>query len=216
LPIPKPLQPFLEHAAQTASGPYMYPRSNGKRRPETTSMEKIWRRILVRAEIVIGHRHTCRRCAASQKPATHEFPDATQRRCPACGMRMWPAGIPRPMRFHDVRHTTATLLLKAGVPIQHVQRILRHANVRTTVDTYGHLANEDLRAPLELLPALPKRALPRPAEARRVPSVCQPIAERKHEGPDPKISPLNPALKLERNTGFEPATFALARRRSTS
>ena len=41
------------------------------------------------------------------------------------------------MRFHDVRHTTATLLLKAGVPIQHVQRILRHSNVRTTVDTYG-------------------------------------------------------------------------------
>jgi hypothetical protein len=43
------------------------------------------------------------------------------------------------------------MLLKAGVPIQHVQRILRHANVRTTVDTYGHLANEDLRAPLELV-----------------------------------------------------------------
>jgi excisionase family DNA binding protein len=100
------------------------------------------------------------------------------------------------------------------VPIQHVQRILRHANVRTTVDTYGHLANEDLRAPLEPLPALPKRALPPPAEARHVPSVCQPIAERKHEGPDQKISPLNPALKLERNTGFEPATFALATRQS--
>jgi hypothetical protein len=64
------------------------------------------------------------------------------------------------MRFHDVRHTTATLLLKAGVPIQHVQRILRHANVRITVDTYGHLANEDLRAPLELLPKPSERALP--------------------------------------------------------
>ncbi len=100
------------------------------------------------------------------------------------------------------------------MPIQHVQRILRHANVRTTVDTYRHLANEDLRAPLEPLPALPKRALPPPAEARHVPSVCQPIAERKHEGPDQKISPLNPALKLERNTGFEPATFALAIRQS--
>jgi hypothetical protein len=101
---------------------------------------------------------------ARKQPATHEFPDGEQRRCPKCNMRMWPSAIPRPMRFHDVRHTTATLLLKAGVPIQHVQRIPRHANVRITVDTYGHLANEDLRAPLELLPKPSERALPQPVD----------------------------------------------------
>ena len=217
LPIPKPLQPFLEHAIQSAPGPFVFPRENGTRRPEKTSMEKVWRRILVRADVLIGHRHTCRRCAARKLPATHEFPDAQQRRCPACDMRMWPAGIPRPMRFHDVRHTTATLLLKAGVPIQHVQRILRHANVRTTVDTYGHLANEDLRAPLELLPKPTEKALPPPVELRRVPNVCQQVRKPKIEGPGPdsKSSESGP-FSLERNTGFEPATFALARRRSTS
>src|SRR5207245_11617650 len=43
------------------------------------------------------------------------------------------------MWFHDIRHATATLLLQAGDPIQHVQRILCHANARTAVDTYGHL-----------------------------------------------------------------------------
>ena len=32
----------------------------------------------------------------------------------------------------------------------------------------------------------------------------------KNEGPDPRISPPNPGLKLERNTRFELATFALA------
>ena len=53
------------------------------------------------------------------------------------------------MWFHDIRHATATLLLQAGDPIQHVQRILCHANARTTVDTTGTSANEDLRAPLD-------------------------------------------------------------------
>src|SRR5450432_193182 len=107
------------------------------------------------------------------------------------------------MRFHDVRHTTATLLLKAGVPIQHVQRSLRHANVRTTVDTYGHLANEDLRAPLELLPKLTKKSLPKSDESRdesrHVPNVCQPLRSSKIEGPGPEeFSSETGPLDLER------------------
>jgi len=213
LPIPQPLQPFLEYALKSAPGALVFPRADGTRRPESTGMEKNWRRVLVRADIVIGYRHTCRRCAAQKKPATHEFADAEQRRCPVCNMRMWPAGIPRPMRFHDVRHTTATLLLKAGVPIQHVQRILRHANVRTTVDTYGHLANEDLRGPLELLPKLTKKSLPKSDESRHVPNVCQPLREAKIEGPGPDDNSAESGpFSLERNTRFELATFALARR----
>ena len=43
------------------------------------------------------------------------------------------------LRFHDLRHTTATLLLKAGVPLATVQRILRHTDPRITAD--------DLRPP---------------------------------------------------------------------
>src|SRR4051812_14241118 len=194
--------------------------------PSTRAMEKVWRRILVRADVVVGYRHTCRRCVARKQPGTHEFPDAEQRRCPACKMRMWPAGIPRPMRFHDIRHTTATLLLKAGVPIQHVQRILRHANIRTTVDTYGHLANEDLRAPLDLLPKVKPLAMNTDAEYGELPPggqkahvqpVCRPDDLGVNKGPGlAQIALENRGLKLERNTGFEPATFALARRRSTS
>jgi hypothetical protein len=49
------------------------------------------------------------------------------------------------MRFHDLRHTAATLMLRAGVDAHRVQRILRHASVTTTTGTYGHLALEDLR-----------------------------------------------------------------------
>jgi site-specific recombinase XerD len=58
------------------------------------------------------------------------------------------------MRFHDLRHTTATLLLRAGVDAHRVQRLLRHRDVRTTTGIYGHLDVEDLRTAIEKLPEL--------------------------------------------------------------
>ena len=58
------------------------------------------------------------------------------------------------MRFHDLRHTIATLLLRAGVDAHRVQRLLRHRDVHTTTTIYGHLHVEDLRAALAKLPEL--------------------------------------------------------------
>ena len=43
------------------------------------------------------------------------------------------------LRFHDLRHTHATLLLTSGTPIHVVQARLGHASIQTTVDTYGHV-----------------------------------------------------------------------------
>ena len=45
---------------------------------------------------------------------------------------------PRP-RIHDLRHSHASHLLAAGVPIHVVQARLGHESIKTTVDTYGHL-----------------------------------------------------------------------------
>lgn len=45
-----------------------------------------------------------------------------------------------------------TLLLRAGVPMQHVQRIARHADIALTVGTHGHLVVDDLREAIEKLP----------------------------------------------------------------
>ncbi len=56
------------------------------------------------------------------------------------------AKVPRTIRFHDLRHTTATLLLQAGVPVAHVSKILGHASIALTSDTYGHLVVDDLHA----------------------------------------------------------------------
>jgi integrase len=43
------------------------------------------------------------------------------------------------MRFHDLRHSTATLLLEAGVPAHVVQDLLGHSHVNVTLGIYGHV-----------------------------------------------------------------------------
>ncbi|MBT3391641.1 MAG: site-specific integrase [Chloroflexi bacterium] len=43
------------------------------------------------------------------------------------------------LRFHDLRHTAASLMLNNGVPPIVVSRILGHAKPSTTMDIYGHL-----------------------------------------------------------------------------
>jgi len=48
------------------------------------------------------------------------------------------AGIDR-HRFHDLRHTCATLLLAAGVPLKVVQETLGHTLFSTTADIYSHV-----------------------------------------------------------------------------
>jgi site-specific recombinase XerD len=57
------------------------------------------------------------------------------------------AGItPRYHPFHALRHTFASDLLGAGVPMLKVSRWLGHASIQTTVDTYGHLLPRPGRA----------------------------------------------------------------------
>src|SRR5215212_9406385 len=47
-------------------------------------------------------------------------------------------GLPH-IRFHDLRHTCATLLLGKGVHPKFVQELLGHATISITLDTYSHI-----------------------------------------------------------------------------
>jgi integrase len=48
------------------------------------------------------------------------------------------AALPE-IRFHDLRHTTATLLLRQGVNPKFVQELLGHADISLTLNVYSHV-----------------------------------------------------------------------------
>ncbi|BCY13453.1 site-specific integrase [Actinoplanes sp. L3-i22] len=46
------------------------------------------------------------------------------------------------IRVHDLRHIAATIMLSHGAPLAVVSKTLRHKNVATTIDLYGHLTRD--------------------------------------------------------------------------
>jgi integrase len=57
----------------------------------------------------------------------------------AFGRLLKRANLPETTRFHDLRHTCATLLLSQGVHPKFVQELLGHATISITLDTYSHV-----------------------------------------------------------------------------
>jgi len=51
------------------------------------------------------------------------------------------AGI-EPVRFHDLRHTYASLLIANGVSMKYVQYQLGHSSIKMTMDLYTHILPE--------------------------------------------------------------------------
>jgi integrase len=79
------------------------------------------------------------------------------------GLPLWPndvrrryyklrdgAGLPR-IRFHDLRHSCATLLLEQGVSPRVVQELLGHASIAITLGIYSHVRPELEREAAEKL-----------------------------------------------------------------
>lgn len=63
------------------------------------------------------------------------------------------AGLPR-IRFHDLRHTYATLALGQGVHPKVVSDALGHANISITLETYSHVTPALHRRAAEALDAV--------------------------------------------------------------
>jgi len=57
----------------------------------------------------------------------------------------------RRIRFHDLRHTSASLLLSRGVALKDIQLWLGHSDFSTTANTYAHLDSSSKKASLEAL-----------------------------------------------------------------
>lgn len=57
----------------------------------------------------------------------------------------------RTLDIHALRHTFASRLARAGVPLQQVQRLLGHSDPKLTAQIYTHLETDDLRDAVERL-----------------------------------------------------------------
>lgn len=65
-------------------------------------------------------------------------------------------GINKRVRFHDLRHTNATLLLQQGVDFKVIQTRLGHSNISTTMNIYSHVTTKMQRNATEKISDLLK------------------------------------------------------------
>jgi integrase len=74
--------------------------------------------------------------------------------CPALAR----AGLPAQVRFHDLRHTCAALLIAQGAHPKAIQAHLGHSSIQVTMDRYGHLFPDALETLAERLDAARNQA----------------------------------------------------------
>jgi len=79
------------------------------------------------------------------------------------------AGVKK-IRFHDLRHTAAAILLNSKIPVIKVSAILGHANVSTTLNIYGHLISDMYREAAKVMDnlLLPENRQPPRSTRKRV------------------------------------------------
>jgi integrase len=51
--------------------------------------------------------------------------------------------------LHSLRHSAASTLLEAGVPMPEIRDILGHSSIAVTVDLYGHLSHQHLQGAMK-------------------------------------------------------------------
>lgn len=72
------------------------------------------------------------------------------------------------LRFHDLRHTAASLFAASGMPLARVARVLGHSDTATTYKTYLHFFPDDFTADMDRLDAyLAPTAAPEVTPLRR-------------------------------------------------
>jgi len=145
VPIPEPLRPYLDAALQLSPSKWVFPAADGTQRAPDTNLKAVLQRALGRAGIVDGYEHRCRKPGCGHVELVS---DDGNRRCPNDNRALWIRPLPtKGIVFHSLRHTTATLLARAKVHPSVAQKILRHANIETTLAIYTHVDGiEDMRA----------------------------------------------------------------------
>jgi integrase len=154
IPLAKEVVPYLAEAMRRARGTLVFPDESGAMLSRHTPLEDVLRRALARAGVVEHFEHRCRKRGCGHQETAS---DPGLRRCPRHGDKLWPVPIVRKIRFHDLRHTTASLLMMRGANPAAVQRILRHTDPKVTTEVYGHLSPGYMQSEIDRLAFEPPR-----------------------------------------------------------
>ena len=214
IPIATELVPYLKTAIERSTSELVFPNEDGEMMRSDIKLEAVLRRALGRAGIVRGYVHVCRKKGCGYKERAE---DNAQRRCPKHGHLLWPKADVRKIRFHDLRHTTASLLLMSGANPAAVQRILRHADPRITTEVYGHLLPGYLRDEVDRLSF--GSSSEKQAVASRPDDLVTSLLQESDSGSEEGSGATGESehfqpVAVARHARFEPATFGSGDRRS--
>jgi integrase len=92
--------------------------------------------------------------------------------CAAAGLRQ--------IRFHDLRHSAASILIAEGVHPKAIQELLRHASIRLTMDIYGHLFDQVQQETADKMDEVLGRRTSEKSETTVVKTVVNSKPERVH------------------------------------
>jgi integrase len=125
--------------------------------PGTVDAFRTWRKAQLAERIAWGPAWTDSGRVFTREDGTPIRPGWASARFAALAAR---AGLP-PIRFHDLRHGTATMLLAAGQPIKVISERLGHATSAFTADVYTEVAEElDAAAAAAIAAYIPRRGQP--------------------------------------------------------
>jgi hypothetical protein len=135
LPIAEELAHFLAAVMAVSPGPYVCPAPDGGRMGEHFDLEGRLRRVMASAGVgVIGYRQHCRGKRCGWVVHTSE---ARSQPCPQHGLdHLLVSAEVRPVGFHDLRRSHASLLAAAGASTSVTQRLMRHSDPKLTEAIY--------------------------------------------------------------------------------
>lgn len=103
--------------------------------PRTVGVLRTWRKAALAERMLVGPAFADNDLVFPRPDGTPTHPDAFSQTFDRAVIRL---DLPR-VSLHDLRHTHATLLLRAGVPVKVVSERLGHANPAFTLTVYQHV-----------------------------------------------------------------------------
>jgi len=110
-------------------------------------------------------------------------------------------GVPR-VRFHDLRHSHATLSLAAGIDLKTISASLGHSTIGVTANTYLHAVDSLQRESANRLDVALRGAIGAGLSRSSVPNRCHATLATKKKA-------RRSGLEMVAGPGFEPGTFGL-------